>query len=72
VTEKKKLIEVALPLEAINREASLQRSISGGRADLWLPVERFSSRLSSMTLLPIPNSFRPIPSKKRNGTGCLI
>ncbi|MEH1927434.1 DUF1156 domain-containing protein [Nostoc sp.] len=56
MTYRKKLIEVALPLEAINKESAreksirhgqdtLQRYICGGRGDLWQLVEQFCLHL---------------------------
>ena len=49
MTYRKKLIEVALPLDAINREASREKSIRHGHPStlhLWL-VTQTTSRLPS-------------------------
>ena len=74
-TQKKKLIEVALPLEAINRSrrarsrsgtAILRRCISGGRAGRWLPAVPSCGLRWSTTPPAIRTSSRPKRPRPRN------
>ena len=79
MTYRKKLIEVALPLEAINREAAREKSIrhghppytSGGHGDRWQRVGRCCSPHWSMTLLAGLKNFQPRKNNSVRGNVCL-
>ena len=76
----KKLIEVALPLEAINRESAREKSIRHGHPStlhLWWarrPLGGLSSdpiRFSTSTIpLLIPTNSRPRKRSRLSGSGC--
>ena len=82
MTYRKKLIEVALPLEAINREASHARNpsgtgtrprcTSGGHDDHWRRVGRCCSLHWLMTLLAGLKIFRLRRIKIVNENVCSI
>ena len=77
-TYKKKLIEVALPLEAINKESAREKSIrhghprpciSGGRVVLWPLAVLCCGRRWSMTRPAIRTSSRPKRRRRKSAAG---
>jgi putative DNA methylase len=77
-TPRRKLIEVALPLEAINREAAREKSIRHGHPStlhLWWarrPLAACRAVLFAQLVddhQPIPIASRPKKPKTRNASG---
>ena len=62
MTYRKKLIEVALPLDAINREASREKSIRHGHPSTVMrdvyPFTHHASRITNTDITDWGNSFR--------------
>ncbi len=78
MTYRKKLIEVALPLKAINEASVREKSIrhghplhytSGGHAAHWQLVGPYSLPLLLMILPHTQKNFRPSKSKSENAIG---
>ena len=73
---KKKLIEVALPLEAINAESAREKSIRHGHPStlhLWWARRPLATARAVIWMIhpAIPKSFRPKRCSSRNASACL-